>query len=372
MKRLLVLDMWRKAVGGASKSTLYGELSKLFDLQFVSPPPTGPPPLLTYVRSFHPMVSRWKARKARLEEIAPKYPSSFRRATDAWSRAVGTRTDYDAVLQLGSLFGPVNLAKQVPYFTYHDSVVSIVERMWKPWLPDDFGRYREEWYRLEGQLLRTVTAALTYSRFAKEAIEQDYGVGSDRVHVVGSALKMPDSSPAHREEGGRQAIFVSTDFRRKGGDDLLAAFEIVMDRVPDSRLTIVGRVPADVPQRPWLTAAGPASREQLAVLYRTANLMIHPAHYDPFPSVILEAANFEIPCVGSRVCGIPEIIEDGLTGLLAPPGDVAAVAEQTVRLLTDPGALITMGRQARVRIQTLYAPAAVAANIARVLSSHLT
>jgi glycosyltransferase involved in cell wall biosynthesis len=372
MKTLLVLDMWRSAGGGTSKLTLYQELSQLFVLKFASPRTSLLSTLEPYLRSFHPVLAEWKARKARLEETMPKRPRSFRQATEAWNQALRYATGYDAVLQVGSLFGPVDVPKAVPYFTYHDSVVAMVERMWPPWLPDDFARYRDEWYGLERQLLRTITAAMTYSRFVKDCLVRDYGVDTTHVHVVGSALKMLDGLSSCTRQGGQQAVFVSTDFHRKGGNDVLRIFDEVIRDLPQARLTIVGRVPKEVELtgRSWLRAPGSLSKGELAQVYQAANVMIHPAYYDPFPSVILEAANFQVPCVASSICGIPEIIEDGVTGLLAVPGDVSGFARKVVEILQNEEAAIKMGSRAKTWVREKYHPSVVAGNIGTVINSH--
>src|SRR3990172_359755 len=99
-KKILVLDIWRGTQGGASKSALYGELSKLYSLEF----PVFRQPLLykawKYLASFHPDLTKWKQRKAVIDERSQKYPKTFRMATVAWNEAIGKMPkDYDALLQ---------------------------------------------------------------------------------------------------------------------------------------------------------------------------------------------------------------------------------------------------------------------------------
>ena len=61
--------------------------------------------------------------------------------------------------------------------------------------------------------------------------------------------------------------------------------------------------------------------------YRRATAFVMPSRYEPFGIVFLEAMAYWLPCVGSRTCAMPEIIDEGVTGLLAEPDDVDSLAD---------------------------------------------
>jgi len=86
--------------------------------------------------------------------------------------------------------------------------------------------------------------------------------------------------------------------------------------------------------------------EQVARYYQAADLYLHPARADTFPTTILEALSCGTPVVASAVGGISEQIEEGKTGFLVPAGDAPALSGRILDLLADEGLRARMGRQA--------------------------
>lgn len=86
--------------------------------------------------------------------------------------------------------------------------------------------------------------------------------------------------------------------------------------------------------------------ERVARYYQAADLYIHPARADTFPTTVLEALACGTPVVASAVGGIPEQVVEGRTGFLVPVGDARAMAERVLDLLADEGLRVRMGREA--------------------------
>jgi glycosyltransferase involved in cell wall biosynthesis len=83
-----------------------------------------------------------------------------------------------------------------------------------------------------------------------------------------------------------------------------------------------------------------------------ARIVIAPSvWYENCPYAILEAFAAGKPVVASRIGGIPELVEDGSTGLLFPPGDAGALADAIRRLWSDPDERRRLGKNARARIE---------------------
>ncbi len=76
-------------------------------------------------------------------------------------------------------------------------------------------------------------------------------------------------------------------------------------------------------------------RERLAALYRDARAFCLPSLYEPYGLVLLEAMAHGVPCVGTSVQAIPEILDQGRAGLLVEPHDPDALAQALVALLSD-------------------------------------
>lgn len=105
---------------------------------------------------------------------------------------------------------------------------------------------------------------------------------------------------------------------------------------------------------------------ELAALYRAADLFVFPAVEIPgdvegFGIVTVEAAAAGIPAVVSGCGGIPDTVDDGVSGIVTAPGDDAAFAAGVVALLRDDDRRRAMGRAARDRALRLYAPEALTA-----------
>ena len=84
----------------------------------------------------------------------------------------------------------------------------------------------------------------------------------------------------------------------------------------------------------------------VARYYQAADVYVHAARADTFPNVVLEALACGTPVVATAVGGIPEQVEDGVTGFLMPPGDAEAMADAVVALLTDEALQERLGENA--------------------------
>jgi glycosyltransferase involved in cell wall biosynthesis len=87
---------------------------------------------------------------------------------------------------------------------------------------------------------------------------------------------------------------------------------------------------------------------------RTLDVLAHPALRDPFPLSLLEGMALERPIVASAVGGIPEMLVDGESGVLVPPGDPAALAAALGDLLGDGPKRVRLGAGARERLVTRF------------------
>jgi glycosyltransferase involved in cell wall biosynthesis len=94
----------------------------------------------------------------------------------------------------------------------------------------------------------------------------------------------------------------------------------------------------------WVT------HQNLDDLYRRADAFVLASFAEGLPGVLMEAMAMEIPCISTWITGVPELIRDGVDGLLVPPSDPGALAEAIARLMDDPAMRLHLGEQARQRI----------------------
>jgi phosphatidylinositol alpha-1,6-mannosyltransferase len=151
--------------------------------------------------------------------------------------------------------------------------------------------------------------------------------------------------------------------RYKGHDQLIDAWPLVIDRVSDAQLVIVGEGDdvARLKQKATASAAkhsivftGFVSKPALQGLYKRAALFALPSRGEGFGLVYLEAMSHGLPCVGSIHDAAPEIIVDGQTGRLVDQGDIEGLAACISTLLLDPTMREAMGTASRERFLTEF------------------
>ena len=124
---------------------------------------------------------------------------------------------------------------------------------------------------------------------------------------------------------------------------------------------------------PWLddiggavTMLGPLRTEDLLEEYRRASVFVLASEQETSPMVIAEAMAASVPVVATRVGGIPHLVDDGRTGLLVAPGDVASLAGAIRGLLADEPRRAEFARRSHLRAQERFRLADVAARVREV------
>jgi len=135
--------------------------------------------------------------------------------------------------------------------------------------------------------------------------------------------------------------------------DVLAIFERIVARVP-SRLVMIGDGPDRSKAEAYCRAHHLRDRvfflgniPNLEEVVGASDLFLLPSEAESFGMAALEAMASEAPVIGSRAGGMPEVVIDGETGFLLPVGDVAAMAERSIEILTNPDLQRRLGRNAR-------------------------
>jgi glycosyltransferase involved in cell wall biosynthesis len=135
----------------------------------------------------------------------------------------------------------------------------------------------------------------------------------------------------------------------------LRAFEIIQREVPEASLTLVGSGPDEPRLREMtntlrlrnVTFAGRVSPEAIADYYASHDIYIQSPDIDNMPISVIEAFASGLPVVSTNAGGVPVLLAGGERGLLGPINDHAALANNVIRLLTEPG----LGRQLAERAQ---------------------
>jgi glycosyltransferase involved in cell wall biosynthesis len=182
-----------------------------------------------------------------------------------------------------------------------------------------------------------------------------------KIRVLPNPVVLDDFEPAAEcradvPGGGGTVLFLGAFVKRKGIYDLLEAIETVVDKRPDVVLELggdqeVGRVEELIRERGiernvrmlgWVRGA-----DKLAAFTR-AHVYVLPSYIEGVPIGVLEAEAAGLPIVTTPVGGVPEIVKDGVNGLLISPGDVRALSASILRLLED-GDLRTKMSETNVR-----------------------
>jgi len=215
-------------------------------------------------------------------------------------------------------------------------------------------------------------AAIIANSQATAAKCRSAGMNPSRLHVIHVGLPMDrftsttslERAAFRREyhiEGSHVAIgLVGHILEHKGHEDFVHAVSIVQQRCPTARFFVVGddamsddrtflprlRVLVEetgLTERFVFTGA----RSDIPRVMSGLDVVVAPSWNEPFGRVVVEAMAAGRAVVGSRAGGIPEIVEDGVSGLLCPPRDPPALADQLIRLCEDAPLRAQLGAQAR-------------------------
>jgi glycosyltransferase involved in cell wall biosynthesis len=188
------------------------------------------------------------------------------------------------------------------------------------------------------------------------------------VHVIGcpvelDAAPVPAPWPARSDGTGPVVGFVGRLIPRKGALDLVKAAPAIRAARPDVRVVIVGDDPYEDEEAEYAAAVrASADVDHVGRVAEAAGILGHldvlvlPSRQEPFGTVVAEAMAAGTPVVATRVDGLPELVEDGVTGALVEPGDTAALAVAVLRVLEQREAMGLAARERAARFGAdLYA-----------------
>ncbi len=190
------------------------------------------------------------------------------------------------------------------------------------------------------------------SNWAASSVVRDYGIPPSKV------LSVPPFVPTStvykpRASGPTKLLFVGNDFHRKGGPQIVKVFLDGFQAYGE--LHIVTKARTDIPQHPRIHVHTDLTKadDRLRMLYETAHVFVFPTTRDISPLVVREAMAHGLPVITTPLAGIPEIVDDGKTGLFIPPGDADALAKALKRLLASDAMREDYGRAALEKADSL-------------------
>lgn len=214
-------------------------------------------------------------------------------------------------------------------------------------------------------------------------LEQDEGVPARKLHICynGIDTKVYHPAPAERPEmlrGGPVIGVVCALRPEKGLDTLLKAFAAILPQYPDARLAIVGSGSEETALQQMAASLGignathfePATRK-VAEWLRCIDIFVLPSLSEALSNSLMEAMACGCCPVASEVGGNPELVIDGRTGLLFPPGNAPALAARLRDLVGNESARRNMAAAAATRIATDFTHRAAATRMGEIYTGSL-
>lgn len=183
----------------------------------------------------------------------------------------------------------------------------------------------------------------------------------DRLKIVHCGVE-PHRYGANPERSyAKRLLFVGRLDAVKGVPLLLEAVAAVKDAHPEIHLTVVGDGPIRGDLEAQARAQGvPAefvgykSQDEVAALLDSHDMLILPSFAEGVPVVLMEAMAARLPVITTRVGGVQELVEDGVSGAVLPPGDLASLIRTLDSFLSDPSHCARMGAEGRAKVEAEF------------------
>ncbi len=235
-------------------------------------------------------------------------------------------------------------------------------------------RYERGWPRLylgalsrrERQNARRAFRVIVPSEHSRQVAIDTYGLKPENVAVVplGIDLDVWDalrSSATPRQNSHPTILSVARQYPRKNTESLISSMPVVLGKVPDAHLRIVGGGPMLPVLRKQVESLGLeksvvltgelAADDEVRREFFKADVFALPSLQEGFGLVFLEAMAAGLPVVAVRAAAVPEVVPDGEAAILVRPGDVGGLADALIRLLENEKLRKQMGRAGRNRVR---------------------
>jgi glycosyltransferase involved in cell wall biosynthesis len=280
--------------------------------------------LCSYVGPISPPVLAWQKAWSKLRRVAGVHGSFFffsERRLKRIADEVHSGCAAGANLDFFHGFTPwIRTRPERPYVAWSDCTfrdyIEIFQRR-EEFYRDDLDRIEQT----ESTWLRNAHRVLFTSDWAAQRAVRDYGLDPNRVRSVGifGELEMP---PCDSYTGSKDFVFVSTNFEAKGGKVVLEAFRKMRKDHPDATLVVIGDWPSDAAPEAGVSFTGylrkevPDEYQRFQQIVGGARALVSATNSDICPLQFIEAGYVGCPVISARKFAIPEIVDDGRTGLL--------------------------------------------------------
>jgi glycosyltransferase involved in cell wall biosynthesis len=206
--------------------------------------------------------------------------------------------------------------------------------------------------------IQKASAVLISSEWCANSVLRDYGAISDKVFVKPFGANLPEDAPSpgvfDTAPVEWNLLFISSNWKNKGGDIALEAFRRVRQKHRNVLLHLVGdkdentELPEGVIHHGFLKKNNPQQLTRLQELFRQSHLLILPTRFDCTPVTICEASMYGIPTLVTRTGGVEGHLKEGINGYLIPYEDKGALwSDKIIELMENPGEYLKLRKKSR-------------------------
>lgn len=319
----------------------------------------------------------WRVRAALSHRVSPLFASSW------YSKAFGRRVARDLARHPCDVVWLTNFSQLAPPIRAHNPGVKIILHMQCSWL----NQLDREMIRRRLSVCDGISGC---SEFIAQGVAERFPEFSEKCFALhnGVDLEVFSSAEGPVRHQPPEILFVGRISPEKGVHVLIDAFKRIATKVPGVRLSLIGTprpapleyitgsdddarvrelkrfytggreqylqsLRAGIPQHlaDRIAFLGGRPQAQLAAAYRRATVMVFPSvWHEPFGMTQAEAMACGTPVISTRGGGIPEVIEDGVHGLLVERGNAVELADALLRLLKDEGLRRQLAKNGRQRV----------------------
>jgi len=230
----------------------------------------------------------------------------------------------------------------IPHFVYTDHT-HLANKAYPAFNPNRL--YAQSWIDCEKEIYQQAALVFTMSWNIGESLCRDYSCALGKVKIIYCGANVTAQREEHFTDDrywSKNILFAGVEWKRKGGQILVAAFKKVKVAHPDATLTIVGCSPRVL--MPGVNVKGWLPPEKIKTYFEQASVFCLPTRIEPFGVVFLEAMAHKLPVVATAIGAIPDFVKDGENGFLVQPDQIDQLADCIISLLDSPALCKKMGQ----------------------------